>query len=473
MTDTTSQPKKLKAMDLFLGIIILMLFLDSGTASSALGISSITWYLILAVIFFLPMALITSELGSTYPSDGGLYHWIKISLGADNATRVSWYYWLNCAIWTASMGIFVMDVICQMLTVLTGIEVPFYLYLGLSCIVIWVLIFMTMQPANESTFARNLGGIAKLVIVGAMFICAGCYLVIHGGQTATPFSVSELKPSIGAAFAFFPALIYNLIGFDGICSIGGSNIKNPGKDLPRMILLSLVLMLGIYILFTLAMCIVTPMAEIDIINGILNMFTITFPGTFGTVLYILFGFVFLYALISQGPAWLQAASFMAMEAASDENRELPKIFATTTKKGGPLGSSLIMGIIGTSLIIIYGLLTAFAGGAATDLFWTLFSFVSLIFLIPFIMCCSAFIKLRKTDAGTKRAFRFPGSDGFGTFAARFCQIIIIFTMILFFWVPGQPVDIITDIALGIGFVIGLILGEVFNIKRKKALKQQQ
>lgn len=80
MTTTTAQPKKLSAVDLFLGIIVLMLFLDSGTTSSAMGISSITWYLILGVIFFLPMALITAELSSTYPSDGGLYHWVKISM---------------------------------------------------------------------------------------------------------------------------------------------------------------------------------------------------------------------------------------------------------------------------------------------------------------------------------------------------------------------------------------------------------
>ena len=91
------------------------------------------------------------------------------------------------------------------------------------------------------------------------------------------------------------------MGFDAISAIGGSNIKNPAKDLPRMIVLSLILMIGIYILFTLAICTITPAAEIDIINGILNCFILTFDGSLGTALYVIIGLIFLYTLVSQGP----------------------------------------------------------------------------------------------------------------------------------------------------------------------------
>ncbi|MDO4542122.1 MAG: hypothetical protein Q4C00_04755, partial [Bacillota bacterium] len=58
-------------------------------------------------------------------------------------------------------------------------------------------------------------------------------------------------------------------------------------------------------------------------------------------------------------------------------------------------------------------------------------------------------------------------DAFGAVVARFCQLVILFTMMLFFWVPGQPMDWVTGIALGLGFLIGLALGEVFNVNRKK------
>ncbi len=471
MDGSAKQPKKLKAKDLFLSIIVLMLFLDTAMSSSTLGFSTITWYLLLTVIFFLPMALITSELGSSYPSDGGLYHWVKISLGANNATRVSWYYWVNCAIWCASMPSFIMDLICQMINVLFGIEIPFVLYLVLCCVSVWIFIFITMQPSEESSATRNLGGIVKLGIVIAMVLCAIAYLVKNGGSS-TPFVLSEMQLTIGSAFAFFPAVVYNIVGFDAVCSIGGSNITNPGRDIPRMILLSLGIMLVVYILFTLAICIVTPAENIDIISGIANMFLVTFPGTLGVALYTIVGIALLYSLISQIPAWLQASGFMAIEAASDENRELPKVFATLTKKGGPKGSPILQGIVGTSMILIYGILTMFVGGSAADLFWTLFSLVSIFFMIPFLMLCSAFIKLRKIDP-TKRAFRFPGSDKFAFVVARFCQIVVILTLVIFFWVPGQPIDVVTTLALVVGTIVCLLLGEFFNMKRKKAMENAE
>ena len=465
MSSEAVKSKPLSARDLFLGIILFMLFLDSGTASSAMGLSSITWYLILGVIFFLPSALTTAELGSTYPSEGGLYHWVKISLGADNACRVAWYYWLNNAVWVASATIFVMDVISEMVTLLTGFTISFFWYLALSCVLVWVYVFLAAQPQNESTRVRNLGGIAKLAIVGCVVLCAVAFMIKNNGHMATEFNASVFKPTIGAAFAFFPALIYNVMGFDAISAIGGSNIKDPGRDLPRMIITNLVLILGIYIVFTFAICAITPMENIDIINGILNCFIITFTGNLGTVFYVMVGIIFLYTLISQGPAWMQAAGYMAVESA--ENHELPRAFGSTTKKGAPLGSAVIIGIVSTVVIIAYGILASFAGGTASDLFWTLFSFTSLIFLMPFILCFSAFIKLRKIDKETKRAYRFPGPDWFGILVSRFCQLVILFTMMLFFWVPGQPMDWVSAIALGVGFLIGLGLGEVFNINRKR------
>ena len=470
-SETAAKVKKLGAIDLFLGIIMFMLFLDSGTAASAMGINGIIWYVILAVIFFLPMALINAELGSTYPSDGGLYHWVNISIGADNACRTTWYYWLNNALCTASGSIFIMDVICNMLKMLTGIEVSFTVYLGLSCVLAWIFVLVAIRPQHESVLVRNIGGIAKLSIVAALLLCAAVFMVKNGGQSATPISASDFRPTIGAAFVFFPALIYNVVGFDAISAVGGGNIKNPGRDLPRMMILSLIVLVAIYILFTLAMCFITPYEEIDIINGILNCFVITFPGAFGKALYILIGIVFLYTLLTQQPSWMQAAGYMAIE--SSKNHELPKVFGTVTKKDAPFGSIILMGIVATVVIVSYGVLAAAAGSSAGDLFWTLFSFTNLIFLLPFLLCFSAFIALRKNDKETVRAFRFPGSDGFGIFCARFCQAALIFTMLLFFWVPGQPIDWTTDIALAIGFAIGFGLGEYFNIRRKRILREKK
>ena len=50
-----------------------ILVVDGLTASASIGSSSITWWLITLVLFVIPYGLISSELGTTYLGEGGIY----------------------------------------------------------------------------------------------------------------------------------------------------------------------------------------------------------------------------------------------------------------------------------------------------------------------------------------------------------------------------------------------------------------
>lgn len=57
------------------------------------------------IFFFLPYGLISSELGTTYEGDGGLYDWVKRAYGKKAGARAAWYYWINFPIWMASLAV--------------------------------------------------------------------------------------------------------------------------------------------------------------------------------------------------------------------------------------------------------------------------------------------------------------------------------------------------------------------------------
>ena len=67
--------------------------------------SSITIWIITAIIFFIPYGLISAELGSTYPDDGGIYSWVNRAYGEKTAVMVGWYYWVNVAFWMPAVFI--------------------------------------------------------------------------------------------------------------------------------------------------------------------------------------------------------------------------------------------------------------------------------------------------------------------------------------------------------------------------------
>lgn len=95
--------KVLRLRDVVLYTVSAMLFMDQIALASSLGPSSLFWWLYVLVLLFLPMAMMTSELGTAFPANGGVYHWVRSAFGFRWGARVSWMYWVNNALWMPSV----------------------------------------------------------------------------------------------------------------------------------------------------------------------------------------------------------------------------------------------------------------------------------------------------------------------------------------------------------------------------------
>lgn len=58
------------------------------------GTSSISLWLIAAIFFFVPTALVINELSSRFPEEGGLYVWAKEAFGDFHGFVAGWNYWI-------------------------------------------------------------------------------------------------------------------------------------------------------------------------------------------------------------------------------------------------------------------------------------------------------------------------------------------------------------------------------------------
>ena len=75
---------KNKQINLFTLIMITVIAVDSLRSiplSAQYGFSLVFYYLLGAVVFLIPSALVSAELASTFPKTGGLYVWIKEAFG--------------------------------------------------------------------------------------------------------------------------------------------------------------------------------------------------------------------------------------------------------------------------------------------------------------------------------------------------------------------------------------------------------
>ena len=79
------------------------------------GTSSISLWVLAAVFFFVPGALVINELSSRFPEEGGLYVWSREAFGAFHGFIAGWTYWIYTVFYfpglllaSASMGAYIM-----------------------------------------------------------------------------------------------------------------------------------------------------------------------------------------------------------------------------------------------------------------------------------------------------------------------------------------------------------------------------
>ena len=95
----SSQGKQVSMFGIVLIAVSSILVVDTIAASAIIGPSSIGWWLIMFVIFFIPYGLVTAELGTAYPDEGGIVDWVRRAFGDGVGARLAWLYWVNYSLW--------------------------------------------------------------------------------------------------------------------------------------------------------------------------------------------------------------------------------------------------------------------------------------------------------------------------------------------------------------------------------------
>ncbi len=452
--------KALKTLDMTLFTVCAILVIDTLAASAAIGTATISWWVITLLFFFIPYGLITAELGTTYPGQGGLYVWIKRAFGEKWAARSTWLYWVNVALWMPSVYVLFAGVFSQLFLP----DMSLWAKIALGIIMTWITVGIGIISLEAGKWFPNVGAFLKALIMVVLGIGAFVYASKNG--IANDFSFQAILPSWDAGLAFLPVIVYNFMGFE-LMSGAGDEMKNPGKDIPKAIIIAGILIAVFYMLGTVGILMALPLDKLGLISGIIDTLKIIFGETgFGGAIVWILGIGALYTLLANMVTWTMGANRTVAEAAIEG--EMPAVFGKLHQQyKTPLGAFLITGIVSTVVIVLYG----FMAGTAEDLFWTLFKFSSIIFLLPYLAMFPAFIKLRNKDADLKRVYRVPGGNLLGKIMAVICEVFILQAIVFFIWVPGQELSA-DFLPILIGSVVTLIVGEVLlTISSKKQTVQ--
>ncbi|MEQ8377651.1 APC family permease [Parvibaculum sp.] len=465
MSDTTGglpqqrgYKKVLRGLDLTLFTVCAILVIDQLAASAAIGPQSIFWWIFTMVFFFIPYGLITAELGSAYPDQGGIYAWVRRAFGARWGGRTAWLWWINVALWQPSVFILFAGIFAALFMPDLGLWTQIAIAVALT----WLTVWINVVRLDIGKWVPNLGAIFKVAIMLVIGIGGFVYAANHG--VANELTLSSMTPSWGASLAFLPVIVYNFMGFE-LMSGASAEMKNPARDVPVTIAVSGILIAAFYLFATIGILIALPLDEIDLVSGIVDTLRVLLgEGGAGGAFVVALGLMALYSFLANMVTWTMGANRSAAEAALDGN--LPPMFSRLhAVHKTPASAAIVTGVVTTVVIVIYGFLAA----DAEDLFWTLFAFSSIVFLLPYLAMFAAFLKLRNSDPSTPRPYRVPGGKGGAVVLAVICMLFILQAVVFFIYTPGE-FDMIYAASVVAGVVVTLIIGEglVRWAERKRA-----
>jgi amino acid transporter len=448
--------KRFRLFDAVLATICIVLAVEAVAPAAAIGTLQYFWWGFLLLTFFLPYALISSELGSTYHGEGGVYDWVKQAFGLKAGARLAWYYWVSFPIWMVSLAVMITD----MVPVVFGVTLPLWLALLIQLLVLWLVIFACNFRVNDSKFLINTGAAVKIFLI-AVIGFLGIWAVVSGNAPAAADTTVAISPLQGVSF--ISIILFNFTGCEVVVHFS-DDMENPKKQIPAAIIIGGVLVAFFYLFAAFGIGSAIPADQLSIDSGFLDSFMLLTHSTVGSWVTIAAYFLFVIALISNLISWAPGVNVVAMYAARDG--ALPKAFGTENKHEVPLGANIGNGAVASVLLIAYTALLYWGGPAMAQGFWGFFALSLITELIAYVYLFPAFLRLRRIDSTTERPFKIPGGPlilALITYVPMALLLLgAVFTLTYFdAAVPGLAgTHLVPDTWLIIGTIISLGIGEV-------------
>ena len=137
---------KLGKFDAFMILICGLMFADAIASNSSAGVPSITWWLILGLLYMIPSGFIIGELSGAFPGEGVIFVWISEGLGPKWAARTSWLFF--CCGLFIPVSSFVMC--SDILFTLFYPAAPFVVRVAVALVFVWLMALVCMRPMSES-----------------------------------------------------------------------------------------------------------------------------------------------------------------------------------------------------------------------------------------------------------------------------------------------------------------------------------
>ena len=403
MASPSNPNKPARVLTTFSLVMINVIAVDSLRSlplGATYGLQLIFFYGLVALLFFIPSILVAAELATTWPSTGGLYVWVREAFGLRAAFITIWLQWIYNIVWyptilsfLAATFIYLFDpsLVNHKGLMFTVILVMFWGVTALNCL-----------GMKASSWLSALGAIVGTILPMILIIGLSLLWLGQAKPSAIAFHWQAAFPhttNLGH-FSFVVALLFGLVGME-MSAAHAEEVKNPAKDYPRALAIAGFIILSTLILSSLAIAIVVPKEELNLVSGLMQAYTTFFNTLHLPFLIPVTALLIIVGSLSGVGAWLIGPTKGLLTAARDGCT--PSILKMTNKKGVPVAILILQGLIFTAIASIFLFMPSVSSS-----YWILSDLTAQLSLLVYLFMFTAAVKLRHSHPQQKRHYRIPG-----------------------------------------------------------------
>ncbi len=418
--------KVLRRFDLVLFTACAIVGLDSVAAAAQAGAQAITWLVISLVIFLIPYGMLTAELGSAFPVEGGPYEWARMSFGRAAGAVASVLYWLSNPIWVG--GTLTATTIAAIDSFILAKPMPTGWEIVVGLAFTWVTVGIAIVAFRIGKWGPNIGTIVKIAVVALFTILFIAYLAQHG-RPAGASTAADLRPSISGFTTAIGILVFLWVGFE-LANGASEEMRNPRRDVPAMIVGSGVIGAILYGLVILGIVLVIPRASLSSVSGFTDAYSAVAGVFHSRALDVVFAILVILTLVGSGSVWLEGADRTQAVAALDG--AAPAFLGRFTSFGTPIAVNLASGVIASVMCVLVLTITK---GSLVSFFSVMLALTISTTTLSYLFIFPALVVLRRKYPGAPRPYRVPGGAAGAWAAVIISELFVVVTVVTLVW-PG-------------------------------------
>lgn len=395
-----------RSLSVFFLVMINVIAIDSlrNISSNAIyGLGVPFYYLLAAIGFMIPCALVTAELATHYPKAGGVYVWVERAFGPPWGFLTIWLQWIYNVFWYPTILSFIAVNIAYLIDPTLAAN---SIYMVSMVLILFLL--STLSNYFGMKFSAKVSTICAIVgtlIPMAFIIVLGVMWILDGHELGLEITASRFFPAPWESehLAFFVIVLFSLFGLE-MSAVHAEEVKNPQRDFPRALLYSSLLIVLSAAGASTAVALVVPHGSLNIVSGLDQALALFLKAFHLEWLFPIALLTIILGSLGGVSAWIIGPT-KGLAVAADEGYA-PISWARRNKKNVPTRLLWIQLV----LVCLFSLLFVCLPSLSTA-YWVLSNLTAELALLFYIVLFAGAIRLRYKNAGAavqSNVYKIPG-----------------------------------------------------------------